>query len=327
MPSDERVISALAALHPTIGLYRLVVSGTLERARAMLAFEGGPNRTRATLGEFAGGRIDPERFALVSSGVDPLDVTGRDVVEHVVELLEGILGGNEEQFLVPVGPAASAADAIRARLAGLGTAHAAARILDLVKRHSYDHLKHGSPSDGYPFEKWTVSERALAPALVVRLEGRKLDAFELAPLVDGCVRLILIVDGPAAPASLARLISPGVLVAQVGDGKALAELVTFDGPAIIAVMQGEEARFLHDPRAGAAPWRRIRMDRMPVMPPRKTVGSRSAWQQREDLAHLKALVEPPSLAHTAAGAGNGNSDPADRLTAWLITQSGQDGVA
>lgn len=327
MQSDDRVISALSALHPAIGRYRLAASGALERAKAMLAFEPGPGRTRAALGEFAGGRIDPERFALVSVGEDPLDAAGRAVVAHVIELLEEVLGAGEEQFLVDVAANASAGEAIRARLAGLGTVFAAARILDLVKRHGYDRARHGSPSDGYPFERWTAAERALAPPLVVRLDGTSLDALELAPLVDGRVHLLLVVDGPASPAPLARIISPGALIAQVDDASSLGGLAGFDGPAVIAVMQGQEARFVHDPRAGSSLWSRIRVDRMPTVPPRKTLGSRSAWQQRDDLAHLKALVEPPRLAHSAAGAGNGHVDPADRLTAWLIEQSGQAGTA
>lgn len=327
MQSDERVVSALSALRPAIDRYRLAASGALERARAMLAFEPGPGRTRAALGEFAGGRIDPERFALVSAGADPLDATGREVVEHVIELIEDLLSASNEQFFVSVGQAGGAAEAIRARLTGLGTVYASARILDLVKRHGYDRLRQGSPSDGYPFEQWTAAERALAPPLVVRLDGSTLDGLELAPLVDGCVRLVLIVDGPAAPAPLARLVSPGAVIAQVHDVSLLAGLGDFDGPAVIAVMQGQEARFVHDPRVGSAAWKRIRIDRMPTIPPRKTLGSRSAWQQRDDLAHLKALVEPPSLAHSAAGAGNGHADPTDRLTAWLIEQSGPPGVA
>lgn len=327
MQSDVRVNSALSGLRPAIDRYRLVASNTLERARTMLAFEPGPSRTRVSLGEFAAGRIDPERFALVSAGADPLDVTGREVVEHVVVLIEDILAGSDEQFFVSVGQAGSAAEAIRARLAGLGAVYAAARILDLVKRQGYDRLRDGSPSDGYSFERWTAAERALAPPLVVQLEGSDLDALALAPFVDGCVRLVLIVDGPATPAPLARLVSPGAVIAQVDDASLLAGLGEFDGPAVIAMMQGQEARFVHDPRAGSSAWKRMRIDRMPTVPPRKALGSRSAWQQRDDLAHLKALVEPPSLAHSAAGAGNGHADPADRLTAWLIEQSGPPGVA
>lgn len=327
MQSDARVAAALVALRPAIERYRLAASAALERARAMLAFEPGPGRTRAALGAFASGRIDPERFALVSAGADPLDAAGRDAVGHVVQLLEDILSASEEQLVVTVAPAGSAAVAIRARLAGLGTAFAAARILDLVKRHGYDRARHGSPSDGFPFERWTAAERALAPPLVVRLDGTSLDAPELAPLVDGRVHLLLVVDGPTSPAPLARIISPGALIAQVDDVSSLGGLAGFDGPAVIAVMQGQEARFVHDPRAGSSLWSRIRVDRMPTVPPRKTLGSRSAWQQRDDLAHLKALVEPPRLAHSAAGAGNGHVDPADRLTAWLIEQSGQAGTA
>src|SRR5665811_2641042 len=78
--------------------------------------------------------------------------------------------------------------------------------------------------------------------LVIRLDGRDLDAFELAPLIDGCVRLILLVEEPSPPAPLARLVSPGVFVAQSGDMKVLERVTDFDGPAVIAVMNGAEAR-------------------------------------------------------------------------------------
>jgi hypothetical protein len=327
MQSDERVVAALSALGPQVALFRFAVSGTLERARNTLVCESGPGQARVALGDFAAGRIDPDRFAMISSGSVPLDMVGRAVVERAAEVLESLLRAGDEEFVVDVRPGDSPAAAIRARMTTLGAAFGAAILVELVRRRSYDPVQHGLPVEGHPFEKWTAGERRLAPPLVIRLDGRDLDAFELAPLIDGCVRLILLVNEPCAPAPLARLVSPGVFVAQSGDAKVIERATGFDGPAVIAVMKGTEARFIHDPRAGSAMWQRVEVTHMPDAQPRKSLGVRSAWQQRDDLAHLKALVEPPVLSADAAAArvtvsGDGKADPADRLTAWLIGQGG-----
>lgn len=332
MQSDERVVAALSALRPQIALFRFAVSGTLERARTTLASESGPSQTRVALGDFAGGLIDPDRFAMVSSGSGPLDAIGRAVVERAAEVLEALLRAGDEEFVVDVQPGTSPAAAIRARMTTLGSAFGAAALVELVRRRIYDPVLHGLPFEGHPFEKWTTGERKLAPPLVILLDGRDLDAFELAPLIDGCVRLILLVNEPCAPAPLARLVTPGIFVAQAGDMKVLERLTDLDGPAVIAVMKGAEARFVHDPRAGSAMWQRIEVTHMPDARPRKSLGVRSAWQQRDDLSHLKALIEQPVLPANPAEAlvaaiGGGSSDPAERLTAWLLDQSSRAGIA
>jgi hypothetical protein len=331
MQSDERVAAALSALGPRIALFRFAVSGTLERARNTLASESGPSQARVALGNFAAGLIDPDRFAMISSGSGPLDAVGRAVVERAAEALEVILRAGDEEFVVDVRAGTSPAAAIRARMTTLGSAFGAATLVELVRRRTYDPAQHGLPFEGHPFEKWTAAERKLAPPLVIRLDGRDLDAFELAPLIDGCVRLILIVDEPSPPAPLARLVSPGVFVAQSGGMKATERVKDFDGPAVVALMKGTEARFVHDPRAGSAMWQRIEVTHMPDAHPRKSLGRRSAWQQRDDLSHLKALIEQsvlpanPAEPLRAAVGGNG-SDPADRLTAWLLDQSAPAGI-
>jgi hypothetical protein len=331
MQSDERVVAALSALGPRIALFRFAVSGTLERARNTLTSESGPSQARVALGDFAVGLIDPDRFAMISTGAGPLDAVGRAVVGRTAEALEALLRAGDDVFVVDVQAGTSPAAAIRARLTTLGSAFGAATVVELVRRRTYDPAQHGLPFAGNPFEKWTAAERKLAPPLVIRLDGRDLDAFDLAPLIDGCVRLILVVDEPCPPAPLARLVSPGVFVAQSGDMKVLERVTDFDGPAIIAVMKGKEARFVHDPRAGSTMWQRIEVTHMPDATPRKSLGARSAWQQRDDLSHLKALIAPPVLPANPAEAlhaavGSNGSDPADRLTAWLLDQSASTGV-
>src|SRR5450830_1030885 len=100
MQSDERVVAALSALAPQIALFRFAVSGTLERARKTLASESGPSQTGIALGDFAGGRISPERFAMVSAGAAPLDAVGRALVERAAEVLESLLRASDKEFVI-----------------------------------------------------------------------------------------------------------------------------------------------------------------------------------------------------------------------------------
>ena len=66
MQSDPRVTAAITALKPRIAQYRYAASTALERARTLLASDMSPITTGVALGEFASGRIDPEKFAMIS---------------------------------------------------------------------------------------------------------------------------------------------------------------------------------------------------------------------------------------------------------------------
>lgn len=326
MPFDEQVSSAFSAVRPQLDVFRFGVSSTLERAKAMLTADSGPSLAGAALGNFASGRIDPDRFAMISAGSAPLDSVGRTVVERAVELLEPLLAGGDAEFVVDVKSGTSPGAAVRARLTKLGSVFAAATLIELVRRRVYDPTQRTLSFGGHPFEKWNAGERRIAPPLVVRLDGADIDAFEFAPLLDGCVRLVLVVKGQCAPAPLARLISPGVFIAQTSDPEVLAKLTELDAPAIVAVMNGSEARFVHDPRGGAAIWQRMQVSTIPSAIPRKSIGSRSGWQQRDDLAHLEALSKQPLplaplIDEASALDGNAITDPAERLAAWLLDQS------
>ena len=327
MPSDERIAVALSALRPRVAAFRFAISGALDRARSALASESGPGQARNTLGEFGGRLIDAERFSLISLGAGPLDAASRAAVGRAADLLACLLRAGDDEFVVDVAPGTSLAAVIRARLATLGSLFGAAALIELARRGTFDSTQSESLLDEFPFEKWSAAERRFAPPLVIRVDGGDLDAFALAPLIDGWMRLILLVDGPSSAAPLARLVSPGAFVAQSGDMKILERIAEFDGPAVIAMMNGPEARFVHDPRAGSTFLRRVEVSHMPDAQSRRAPGPRSAWQQRDDLAHLKALVEQPvlpaisaeALAPATAGPG---IDPVERLTAWLLDQSG-----
>lgn len=321
MQYDGQVKTALDALRPRIAQYRYAVSTTIDRATALLTAEAGSHATATALGDFAAGRIDPERFAMISQRARPLDVIGRSVLERANSALKLLLDAGDDLFVVSVPPGTSPAAAIRARMARIGSAFSVATLIERVRRRDQESQSYRLPSSEYAFEKWSASERRLAPPLIVQVSGADLDPFELARFVDGSLQLILFVDAPSAPAPLSRLISPNVFVAQLEDVSMLEKLSTLNGPAVVAVMQG--ARFVHDPRAASAMWQRLRIDQMPDARIRKGIGERSAQQLREDLAHLIALATEPVFAKIAAAdeAPGTTVDPAERLTAWLLEQS------
>jgi hypothetical protein len=329
MQSDERVRAALAALKPEITQYRFVVSSTLERAQALLASESAPAMTGTVLGQFASGRIDPEKFALISSGTAPLDAVGRAMLERAMETLNSLLDSGDNLFAMSIARGSSVAGAIRDRISTFGSAFGAAAIIELVRRRTYDPALHGLSVQDQPFESWTPSERRLVPPLVVRVDGSNVDPYALGSLVDGRLRLVLLVDGSSSPSLLARLVSPGVFVAQTSDVSVLDTLKDLEAPAVVAVMSGAEARFIHDPRGGWASWQRMKILSLPDSPIRKAIGWRSAWQQREDIAYLRSLADLPALKP------NGDvtrptglkGDPTERLTEWLLEQSSVAGVS
>lgn len=329
MQSDERVRAALSALKPEIAQYRFVVSSTLDRARGLLAAESAPANTGTVLGQFASGRIDPEKFAMISSGAAPLDAVGRAMLERAMETLDSLLDCGDNLFALSVARGSSVAGAIRDRIATFGSAFAAGAIIELIRRRTYDPALHGLCVKDQPFESWTPSERRLAPPLVVRVDGRDIDPFALAPLLDGRLRLVLLVDGPTSPALLARLVSPGVFVSQASDASVLDTLRDLEAPAIVAIMSESEARFIHDPRGGWASWQRVKISSLPDAPIRKPMGTRSAWQQREDIAYLRSLADLPALDANGAATRHTalKGDPTERLTEWLLEQSSIAGVS
>ena len=330
MQSDERIEVALNALRPRITLFWVAVSSALDRARTTVSAERRPALVQATLGELGGRLIDPDRFAMVSSDDGALDEASRLIIDRAIHTLERIMRSGDEQFVVDVPPEGTLRFAVRSRLAALGAAFGAATLIELIKRRAYDAGQHQLDSAGYPFERWSGADRKVAPPLVIRVDGADLDALELASLMDGCVRLILLVNEPCAAAPLARLISPGAFVAQADDVRIMDSLTDFDGPAVVAIMSGDEARFVHDPRNGSELWQRMRITRIPTIPARKALGVRTITQQRDDIAHLKALAESPKFAPESNGSATtlrttSASDATERLTSWLLEQTGFDG--
>jgi hypothetical protein len=159
---------------------------------------------------------------------------------------------------------------------------------------------------------------------VITVTGADLHPGALADFCDGRAKLVLIVRAPCAPAALARLITPGVLVLQTVDGRGLDRVAACEGPCVAALVPEGAACFLHDPAAGSEPWQRLTMGPLPKAPAHG-LGGLSAWQMQEDLRHLATLAQSPFAAPAGAsqagGSALGSADAVDRLSAWLLQGS------
>ncbi len=335
MPSDDRVTLARAALARPIAEFRTEVEGALDQAYAFLAGHAAGDDLRAAragaeLGEFARGRIEPGRFAALfppTGGGDPDSIAA---VERAVEVLREVAVRGDDLFLTEVTDDRPLGATIDAALRAAGRAFGAIVLAELVRAGAYRPATHNRLLDPAGFDAWNRVERRFAPPLVVQLEGAQLHAGALTEFADGRAKLVLVVRGPAAPAPLARCITPGTLVVQTVDGSGLEEVAAFDGPAIVALMPAGSAAFSHDPRRGAEGWQRLTVDAMPEAPSH-ALGGTSAWQMAEDLRLLADLGRAPfTVPDTGVRSGQpmlGSDQAIDRVAEWLLGQAGlQDGA-
>ena len=111
---------------------------------------------------------------------------------------------------------------------------------------------------------------------------------------------------------------------QSVDGRGLARVADFDGPAIAALVPPGCAVFLHDPAGGREPWQRLTVETLGETATRR-LGGASPWQMAEDQRILADLARTP-FAIPAAGRqalpAMGAGDAVDRVAAWLLDQSG-----
>jgi hypothetical protein len=165
-----------------------------------------------------------------------------------------------------------------------------------------------------------------APPIVAVVNGADLHAAELSELLDGTQHIVLVVEGSCPPAALVRLITPGTFVLQTTDARGLDRFRDFRGPAIAALVDDQAACFAHDPARGSALWQRLEIWQQPAPVARKRIGGLSARQQAEDVAQLLAMATQPAFSESKLGdlvpAG---ANAVDRLTDWLLTESGLSG--
>jgi hypothetical protein len=344
MPSDGRIKLALESVRRPREAFHSAVAVTVDQVRSFLEArrppEGSASDHVATeLGPFAAGRIDAKRFSSLVSEPDSEDIVQLAPLERALAALRAVSQRGDDLFMVRMEPGESLSDRVARALAEAGRAFGAARVIRLARSDRYDPDQHATLLDTFPFQRWSASERGIAPPLVVEVDGADLLVAGLADFLDGSQKLVLVVRDASPPAPLVRLITPGVLVLQTADPADLDRLSRTPGPAVAALVSAEAAHFLHEPATnGRAPLLEVR--RMPEEEPRRALGSISAFQQTEELRHLVALASPaaaaagaaapsvtagvaPGIGEPAAGAQDGTApmDPANKLAAWLLSQA------
>ncbi|MEZ4423477.1 MAG: hypothetical protein R3E98_08715 [Gemmatimonadota bacterium] len=343
MPSDNtRVQQALAALAPAIEPFETALAATIEELRGFLDAHRQENaageRVGAELGRFAAARIDPERFSSLIAPPTTTDVETLHVVERALDTLQSLRQRGTDLFWARVTPGGDLRTTVTDALADAGRAFGVARALRFVW-NGVPTTSLDDPRDPFPPSRWNPAERALAPPLVVEVGGRDVSAAGLADLLEGRQKVILVVEGPAPVAPLARLLTPDLLVAQVGRAEALAEVGRWSGPAVAAWMEQGGARFVHRP-GGASFRTRVQEEEIPDAPTGRVLGRVAAAREANDLEHLRELLtSAPAAAQVPVitdASATGTPDaavavptaaPADRLAGWLLAQAGLAGGA
>ncbi len=343
MPSDIKVVAssplalrALEALGPRVEAFHSAMATAEEEVRSYVTHRRGVSeyRTEQTLtelGPFAVGRIDPEKFAALLLETDDLTPEAEGAMDRAEQILSNFAVGTDVH-LTTVAKGGDLRDVVKDALNHVGQVFGASRAVELVRSGLFDPDQHGFFLAALPFRKWNRAERQLAPPLVVELEAEYLVPAGLGEFLDGSVKIVLVVKGPTPPAPLARLITPGPYVVQTADPSDLAGLARSSHPGVALLfdeVRVEQARFVHDPDAGATSAQRLTVSHMPEKAP---VGrGRRAPTWVEELAHLEALARKPAGA--APGAPSlvpevpaEEATSADQLAAWLLSRADLGGV-
>jgi hypothetical protein len=326
MPFEDLSGEAWTALAAPRERFHSTLATTAENVRVLLeetrsAAEGHLGRFAAEFGALGDTYLDLGRLATVVGSGPSVAPSALAVVERAHQALTDL--ASRPTFTVRVPAGGSLAEAVGSALADIGRAMGAARVVELARQDRYHPSEHERYLDAFPFGLWSQAERRLAPPLVVGLHGADLRPAALAEYLDGGVKLVLVVDPPATPAPLVRLITPGVFVAQTTDPGLIARLAVWDGPGVVALMPEGAVEFVHDPSAAAAPGGRLTITSQPAATGLRRVGPFTVTQQRDELQQLSELASAgkASVAAASSAPPEGKDDPVGKLAAWLLTQA------
>jgi hypothetical protein len=300
--------------------------------RGYLASHQAVNRSRdevvaVSLGNFAAGRIDIDRFSALLGDSAADDPGLLEKVEGAYGILNDVASGGDDVYRIDVKSGGRLGDAVSSRLSEVGRVFAAGRVAGMATRGSLNSGENDKLLGPLEFEGWNSAERLIAPPLAVELDGADLRAGELAEFLDGNMKMVLVVRGDAPPAPLVRLISPSVFVLQTSDETGLDRFASFAGPAVAALVPESAARFIHDPASGDGPGDRLEILHLPEEAPKKAVGGISVRQQIDELEQLRLLAScaggAPALAASEEPAAEQmiSDHPVDKLAAWLLSQA------
>lgn len=321
MPFDELRRRALEAVADRREAYHSAVATAVDEVRSLLDAQRSPRngkgeRSRAELGQFAAGRIDPARFEALFAEQEALDGEAIHRIEEALATLSGLLEEGDALFTAKVPAGGDLRDTVRAALARAGRAFGAGRAVENARTGA----RPAEYASGFEPSRWNRAERGIAPPLVVELDGADLRPAGLADFLEDRQVIVLLVRKPAPPAAMARLIAPGTLVVQATSEDALAPLAGWDGPAVVSVVPEAAATFRFLPAAeGPGTLEVATLPEGSLRP----IGTMSVARQEAELALLR-MLDAAAAGGVVAAAGAApaeEADPTDRLAAWLLRQA------
>jgi hypothetical protein len=334
MPSDERTIKALEALGDAKESFVSSVAMSAEEVRGILDREQGGSeepqvKLAHELGPFAAGKIDLERLAPFVETKRKLEPETRERIQKAFEVLVGLKKAGDDLFCAKVDVDGYLRGGIVGVLARAGTAFGAARSVEWALHGIAPMETTKDVLESFPPSMWNSAEKNCSPPVVVEVEGQDLKVGSIGELMSGNQKIVLLVNGKAAPAPLVRLITPGVTVIQTDDPADLVVMTANDGPAVAALMPEGCAKFIHSPAAGRSLNERLTVGFLPEKEPNRPLGSITAFQQIEELRQLASLMASAEAASTASveAADDGPvMDDAGQLASWLIHQANASGA-
>lgn len=316
MQFEENKACALDAVRSRIDQFHAALTVTSEQVRGLLVASSNTEEDRSeALGYFAKGKVNMERFNSFSPKSRRIEADAEAPVRAAQEVLKSLLAEGDDLFVIDLVEGRGLGHSLSVRLASIGRAFAAARVVDLAKNGAYKEDKHAATLERFPFAQWNSSERALAPALVVNVSGEDFKPSSVVPLLDTNMKIIFNVSGDAPAAALSRVISPRVFVQQINGEPDLKAFADYKGIAVAALLPETAVSFVHDPSAGSTTYERFVSIAFPKEVRKRPIGGISPAQQAEDYSLLESLSVPPEIAGEAA------SDPAGKLSAWLLSQT------
>ncbi len=316
MPSDERKGIALNAIRSRVEMFHSAVATASGQVRGLLAGSGNTADDQSVaLGFFAKGKVNIDRFASFAPKAARIDAAAEAPIRTAQEVLTSLLAEGDDLFVLKLEEGKGLGRQVGNRLEHIGRVFAAARVIELAKNGAYKEDKHAATLERFPFSQWNSSERALAPALVVELTGADFKPAEIVTFLDAKIKFVFNLDGDAPAAALSRVISPAVFVQQETSDAALEAFSAFDGMAVAALLPASAVSFVHDPYAGTTTVERFVTLVFPKEVKKRAIGGLSPAQQAEDYALLESLSVAPVTTGDAA------SDPAGKLSAWLLNQT------
>lgn len=331
MPSDPRTAAALAALAAPREAFRSAVVATLEDVRVYLDTHRAVSDDRlavlaAELGPVGAQHFDVDRLASLLTAEPAAPPAAYAAMERALAVLKDVSGRGDQGYVLNLASGESLYGRTTDLLAELGRAMGAARVADAARHGRHEPADHDRWLAAFPFGSWSQAERAVAPPVVIEVDGADLRPAGLAEFLDGVARVVLVVRGATSPAPLVRLVTPRTFVAQTTDEAVVARLASWNGPGIVGLMPEGTARFVHDPSAGTALAARLVVSDMPDLDHRKRSGPFTVAQQKDEIEQLRALHAAATAAPAAPAAAAEAADSVDKLAAWLLQQTDLSGV-